>query len=99
MRKPQPLPKDTAARLVKEVPDVVAATRVAVYVMVGGGMLGKSAVDDPWTFYIDLRVGRLPYAKRDIMHAVRDLATLCEAAGLHRNNMPPMVNIPNLGVF
>lgn len=97
MRKPKHMTYEQASRWAK--PETIAACRVAVYTMIGGGMLGQSAANDPWTFYIDTRVGKLPYSKRDIMHAVRDLATLCDAAGLTSVTMPPMPNFPNLGVF
>jgi hypothetical protein len=65
------------------------ALQVAVYVMCGGGLLGSFAARDPWHFYIDARVGRLPYSRRDIKRAVAKLAQLAEEDGfVKRDHLP-----------
>jgi hypothetical protein len=59
-----------------------------VYTMIGGGMLGEFAMTQPADFYIDLRVGRLPYPHRRIFHAVEILKGLAEYLGLDPHNLP-----------
>lgn len=72
--------------------------QVAVFTMAGGGVLGGFAATQPAQFYIDDRVGKLPYGSRAIENAVKVLATLADAAGLD----PKALERPrfhNLGVF
>lgn len=52
--------------------------QVMVYVMVGGGMLGRFAMSQPADFYIDLRVGRLPYPQKDIFNVIEMLKAVCD---------------------
>jgi hypothetical protein len=47
--------------------------QVAVYVMCNGGFLGRSASEQPESFYVDDRVKKLPYSRRQIVNAVRVL--------------------------
>jgi hypothetical protein len=42
----------------------------AVYIMCGGGRLGRFAAEQPLDFYIDPRVCKLPYGRKDITKAV-----------------------------
>lgn len=72
---------------------------VAVYVMCGGGMLGKFAAEQPADFYIDMRVGRLNYAARDIHQAVTVLHACAVAAGLNPHDMPAMPDFHSCWVF
>lgn len=51
--------------------------QIAVYVMCSGGMLGNFAMRQPADFYIDDRVGRLPYPKRDIYQVVEVIKAIC----------------------
>lgn len=76
----------------------IPAMQIAVYVMCGGGMLGRMAAEQPADFYIDDRVGRLPYPKREIEQAVQVLATIAKAKRMDTHNMT-MPRIHNLGVF
>jgi hypothetical protein len=78
-------------------PGCVEAMQVAVYVMIGGGMLGNFAATQPAQFYIDTRCGRLRYPKRTIYRAVRDLVLIAKAAGLDPNKLPQMPRFPNMG--
>ena len=73
--------------------------QIAVYVMSGGGFLGRHAAEHPQSFYIDDRVGRLPYLKREICQAVATLVTLAEANGLDPENLPEMLHFHNCGIF
>lgn len=79
--------------------DVIPHMQVAVYVMAGGGMLGRSAAEQPGSFYVDARVSRRPYSERKLFLATRILAAIAEANGLDPEHMPEMPNIHNLGVF
>lgn len=77
----------------------IRAHQVVVYVMCGGGLLGRSAAQQPIDFYIDDRCGRLPYSRREIVQAVATLATLAEAAGLDPRNLPRTPAFHNCGIF
>ena len=79
--------------------DTIPAMQVAIYVMVGGGMLGHMAAERPTDFYIDSRVGRLPYHRKQIVIAVARLIEVAKAAGLDAKDLPPMPRFHNLGVF
>jgi hypothetical protein len=61
----------------------VAQLRTALFIMCGGGMLGRFAACQPKDFYIDLRVGKLPYKKRTITQAVEVLLAYLEVAGIN----------------
>lgn len=59
--------------------------QVAVNVMCGGGFLGSFAAEQPGEgFYIDSRVGRLPYKVKEIYQAVAVLALYQKVAGLKK---------------
>ncbi len=77
----------------------IGAHQIAVYVMCGGGFLGRFAAEQPADFYIDDRVGRLPYRRKEIMQAVQVLAVIAEARGLDPRKMPKMPEIHNCGIF
>lgn len=79
--------------------DAIGIMQVAVYVMCGGGLIGKSAAEQPADFYIDDRASRRPYRKVQIYRAVRTLELLAQANGLDPRNMPAMPDFHNLGVF
>lgn len=76
----------------------IARLQTAVYAMVGGGMLGAFAMRCPVKFYIDDRVGRLPYSRAAIRQAVRILVRAAEQAGMNPADLE-YPNMPNLGVF
>jgi len=65
----------------KELRSEMEQLQTAVYVMCGGGFLGRSAARQPAAFYIDDRCGRLPYSKSKIMKAVRVLAVYADVLG------------------
>ena len=79
--------------------DSVPLMQVSVFVMCGGGFLGRLAAEQPADFYIDSRCGKLPYGRREIMQAVKVLTTAAQAFGLDPHNMPRMPLLHNLGVF
>ena len=72
--------------------------QVAVYVMCGGGLLGKMASEQPADFYIDGRVGRLPYNRKAITQAVEVLRVHAEKEGFDPRNLAG-VAFHNYGTF
>ena len=80
-------------------PDTIERLQVAVFVMCGGGFLGRLAAEQPADFYIDDRVVRLPYLRREIEQAVSVLATLAVKAGLDPHNMPKMGDWHACGIW
>lgn len=77
----------------------LSAMQVAVYVMCGGGFLGRFAAEQPADFYIDDRCGRLPYTKTEITQAVEILKVAAEKLGVDPHHMPEMPRFHNMGVF
>jgi len=75
------------------------AHQTAVFVMCGGGVLGAFAANQPADFYIDDRVGRLPYPKKHIEQAVATLAIVAEQAGLDPHQLPERPRFHNCGIF
>jgi len=96
--------KDCAEKYSKDIDGLwnkqtIPFLQVAVYTMIGGGLLGRMAAEQPADFYIDSRVGKLPYPKRDILQAVAVLAIIAEANGLDPHNLPKLPPFHNLGIF
>jgi len=79
--------------------DGIGLMQVAVYVMAGGGLIGRLAAEQPADFYVDTRVSRRPYGLRDLSRAVKVLAVIADANGLNPHNMPKMPNLHNLAIF
>lgn len=79
--------------------DTIPTMQTAVFVMCGGGFLGKFAAEQPEKFYIDDRVAKLPYSKRAIYQAVETLKTIAKTNGLDTNKMPEMPRFHNMGIF
>lgn len=62
--------------------------QIILHTMLGGGMLGRDAMTNPATFYIDKRVGRLPYTRKAIQAQVTKLARLAVALEQDPKNLP-----------
>ena len=77
----------------------IKAHQVAVFVMCGGGFLGKMAAEQPADFYIDDRVSGLPFSKKKIYQAVETLTTLAKENKLNPHDMPQMSRFHNCGIF
>lgn len=77
----------------------IGPLQVAVYVMVGGGMLGRMAAQQPADFYLDARVSRRPYSTKAILNAVEVLAAMAEEKGLNPHNLPAVPQFHACGVF
>lgn len=73
--------------------------QLVVYTMVGGGMLGRMASEQPKDFYIDGRVGKLPYKKAEIHQAVEVLIEEAEILGMDARNLPRMGMFHACGIF
>jgi hypothetical protein len=80
-------------------PEIIGLHQVALYVMCGGGFLGHFAAEQPADFYIDDRVGRLPYSRKEIIKAAGTLTTIAKAHGLNPHNLPPMPLLHSFGIF
>lgn len=79
--------------------ETIPFMQVSIYTMCGGGILGRFAAEQPSDFYIDDRVGKLPYKKVEIYQAVKTLVTIAEMNGLDPHDMPAMPDFHNMGVF
>lgn len=77
----------------------IPAMQVAVYVMCGGGFLGRAAAERPGDFYIDDRVSGLPYNRTKIRRAVEALAVAAKASGIDPFHLPEMPHFDGMGVF
>ncbi len=77
----------------------IPAMQTAVYVMCGGGFLGRFAAEQPMDFYIDDRVGVLPYSREEIYQAVETLKTIAMANGVDPHRLPAMPAFHNMGIF
>jgi hypothetical protein len=77
----------------------VPAAQVAIYVMAGGGLIGRLYAEQPQDAYTDARAGRRPYGGKDLERARLILCALAARAGLDSREMPPMPRFHNLGVF
>lgn len=79
--------------------DEMQHLQTVIYVMTGGGMLGRFAAEQPADFYIDLRVGRLPYPKKEIYQAIKVLEIYGEVLGYNTHDMPRRASWHSCGVF
>jgi hypothetical protein len=79
--------------------DTIPAMQTAIYAMCGGGFLGRFAAEQPGNFYIDTRVGKLPYSKKEIHQAVETLKTIAESNGLDPKHLPEIPRFHNMGIF
>lgn len=78
----------------------IQAMQVAVYVMCGGGHLGRFAATQPAHFYIDDRAGRQPFGLRKIQRAVQALVDEARAQGLDPLSLEAgetLDALPNMG--
>lgn len=79
--------------------DSIPAMQIAIYVMCGGGHIGRLAAEQPNQFYIDDRVGKLPYPRRAIYQAVATLITIAKINGLNPSKLPKSPCFHNMGIF
>jgi|JI10StandDraft_1071094.scaffolds.fasta_scaffold231486_5 hypothetical protein len=77
----------------------IGALQVAIYVACGGGWIGRLYSEQPKGAYIDARVGKLPYSRKEIENMRQVLVAMAEQRGLDPNNLPEMPKFHNCGVF
>ena len=77
----------------------IPAMQTAVYVMCGGGFLGRFAAEQPMDFYIDDRVGGLHDSREEIYQAVETLKTIAAANGIDPRRLPAVPSFHNMGIF
>lgn len=78
---------------------IVGSTQVAIYIMTGGGWIGRTYAEQPASAYTDARVGRLNYPAWQIENCRLALVVMSEVAGMDPENLPPMPNLFSMGVF
>ena len=78
---------------------LVPGNQLALYVMAGGGMIGRMYAQQPADAYRDTRAGRAPYAGRKVERMRLILVALAERAGLDPRNLPAMSDFHGAGVF
>lgn len=91
--------KKTLEEIAPNLKDQIPSMQVAVYVMCGGGETGRMAAEQPASFYIDDRVGKLPYPDKQIIQAVKVLEIVARVNGLNPKSMPLMPKFHNFGVL
>lgn len=79
--------------------ETIPFMQVAVFTMCGGGFIGRLAAEQPANFYVDDRVKRLKYPKKEIYQAVETLKTIATVHGLNTHDLPAMPRFYNMGVF
>ena len=72
--------------------------QVAVYVMVGGGLLGALYATQPTDASLDDRAGRRPYHDDEIETVRQVMIAACHALGLDPHRIP-MPRLPGCWVF
>jgi len=77
----------------------IGPLQVAVFVMAGGGFLGRMAAEQPADFYIDDRCEDLRYEAEEIEQAVEVLRITAQAQGLDPHKMPAMPEFHACGIF
>lgn len=77
----------------------IGALQVAIYVACGGGWIGQNHAEQPVEAYIDDRVGKLPYSRREIENMKLVLIAMADAKGIDPSNLPPMPKFHSCGVF
>jgi hypothetical protein len=80
-------------------PEIVPYHQIAIYVICGGGPIGLWAAENPADFYLDDRVGRLPYIRADIRRSVATLAKIAQARGFNPHDLPTMPILHSFGIL
>ena len=66
----------------------ITTIQIILYAMIGGGFLGSFAMRQPADFYIDSRVGKLPYGRKDILQVANVLEGVARYFGKDPHNLP-----------
>jgi len=68
-------------------PEKFQSLQVAVYVMAGGGLIGRMYAEQPADAYLDVRAGRRPYNEGEIETVRQVLLAGCHTLGLDPHNL------------
>ncbi len=71
--------------------------QVALYVMCGGGFVGRSFAEQPKSAYLDDRISKRPFKPNAIEAARLELVHVAEIAGLNPENLPTMALTSSMG--
>ena len=77
----------------------IGTLQVAIFVAVGGGLIGNMFARNPKHAYIDSRVDKRPYNRKDIERMRLTLVAMAEVKGLDPSCLPPIPEFHNCGVF
>jgi hypothetical protein len=77
----------------------ICALQVAIYVACGGGRIGRLYAEQPKGAYIDMRVGKRPYSRKEIENMRQVLVAMAEIRGLDPNRLPRMPDFHGCGVL
>ena len=79
--------------------EALKSGQIAVYVMQGGGLIGRMYAEQPADAYRDTRAGRARYNGTDSENARNALRVMAEVLGLDPHALPPMPALPGMGVW
>jgi len=83
--------KETWAR------ELIGVHQIAVYVICGGGHLGRWAAENPAAFRMDDSVTRLPYSRDEVSRSVATLSRIAQAHGFNPHDLPCMPLLHSFG--
>jgi hypothetical protein len=78
---------------------IIPGTQLAIYIMAGGGLIGRLYSEQPADAYRDDRAGRAPYKFRELEAMRGSLVGLAEACGMDPHHLPEMPPFHSAGVF
>jgi hypothetical protein len=88
-----PATKETCAR------ELIGVHQIAVYVICGGGHLGRLAAENPAAFRMEDTVRRLPYSRDEVRRSVATLARIAQAHGFNPHDLPCMPLLHSFGIL
>ena len=78
---------------------LIPGTQLALYVMVGGGLIGRFYAEQPEYAYRDTRAGRAPFKTKEVEAMRGALLGLADVCGMDGRDMPRMADFHAAGVF
>lgn len=77
----------------------IGTLQTVLFVMVGGGFLGASFAESPADAYIDSRVGKLPYSRKEIEQMRQILIAHAKYLKLDPHKLPPRADFHCGGIL
>jgi hypothetical protein len=77
----------------------IETVQVAIYIMAGGGLIGRFFAEQPADAYRDARAGRAPYPAKAVENMRKVLVAMAEVYGLDPHYLPPIPAFHHAGVF